>query len=100
MAALSNSRRHLTLAVGWTYLAIGAMCMAGMLSSQGMDGVRPSRDWEPAGLVFVALLAFSFSFAGYRVLRHPPQHRRRTLLLGFVVLVCVWFAWASFRRSF
>ncbi len=89
--------------VGWIYLAIGAMFLAGMLTSWLLPVDRTDDDhrgeWLPLVLPFLLLFPIAFTFAGYRVLRHPPLHRRRTLLLGFIALVGAWLAWMAFRQS-
>ena len=61
------------------------------------DGGRRG-EWLPLALPFLLLFPIAFTFAGYRVLRHPPLHRRRTLLLGFIALTCGWFAWMAFQQ--
>jgi hypothetical protein len=88
--------------VGWIYLAIGAMFLAGMLASWWLPVDRADDDhrgeWLPLVLPFLLLFPITFTFAGYRVLRYPPLHRRRTLLLGFIALTCAWFAWLASRQ--
>lgn len=102
MAPPSPARIRVTRALGWIYLAIGSFFVASMLASWWWamayaDGGRRG-EWLPLVLPFLLLFPIAFTFAGYRVLRHPPLHRRRTLLLGFIALTCGWFAWMAFQQ--
>lgn len=93
----SPARTWATRIVGWIYLAFGAAFLAGWLGSVLSTATDPTSarrtgEWSPIVLPFLALFPITFAFAGYRALRHPPLHRRRTLLAGFVVLVGAWLA--------
>lgn len=84
-------------AVGWAYLALGAAILAGFF-----DGWRqppdPGRvdggaEWMPLSAPILLLGVSVLVVAGYRVLRNPPLHRRRIILLGFAVLVGAFAVW-------
>jgi hypothetical protein len=98
----SPARVRLARVIGWIYLGIGALFLAGMLAPLWWplphDGEDGRGEWLPLALPLLLLFPITFTFAGYRVLRHPPLHRRRTLLLGFIGLTCAWLAWFAFRQ--
>ena len=80
--------------VGWTYLGLGALFLSWFVApflppAPAHDDPRDPGEWIVLVLPFMALFPITFAFAGYRVLRHPPLHRRRTLLAGFVVMLCL-----------
>ena len=79
--------------VGGIFLVIGAMlfsaCFAMMdwLAADRTNDSERNGEWAPLVMPFFAIMAFAFSCGGYRVLTYPPLHRRRTVLVWFVMLI-------------
>lgn len=94
----------MTAIVGWIYLGLGALFLSWfiaplLLPAPANEETRDPGEWILLVLPFMALFPIAFAFAGYRALRHPPLHRRRTLLVGFVAMLCAWRVLAYLMRQ-
>jgi hypothetical protein len=102
IASPSPARRSLARVVGWIYLAIGAMFLSAFLAPltgpSDADAPDQAGEWLPMVLPFLLMFPITFTFAGYRVLRYPVLHRRRTLFFGFFALTCAWLALGALRQ--